>query len=138
MKLRASFELSLGLTAYLAQTPFAADTNCPTLKSSYPAPVVGDGWSYQLVANNLSAPRGILFDDQGGLLVVQQGAGVVHLEFTDGGSTCLSLSKKTHLINSTEVSFSNGLDGDFFRLFLIRWRRKLIRALVKPWNCSIK
>jgi archaellum component FlaF (FlaF/FlaG flagellin family) len=47
-----------------------------------------------------------LFDSNGGLLVVQQGAGIVHLEFTDSGSTCLEVAKKNYLINSTAVSIS--------------------------------
>ena len=60
-----------------------------------------------MVANGLRSPRGIIFDSKGHLLVVQQGVGVVHLEFDDGGGTCLDVSKKTSLINSNLVSGPN-------------------------------
>jgi hypothetical protein len=45
-----------------------------------------------------------LFDGSGNLLVVQQGAGIVHLEFNDDGMMCLDVAKKTYLVNSTAVS----------------------------------
>ena len=46
----------------------------------------------------------MLFDGSGNLLVVQQGAGIVHLEFNDDGMMCLDVAKKTYLVNSTDVS----------------------------------
>lgn len=73
------------------------------LKPSYTTPLTGDGWQGQLVATGLSKPRGILFDGSGNLLVVQAGTGILHLAFEDGGSTCLAVSKKTYLVNSTAV-----------------------------------
>ncbi|TVY33621.1 L-sorbosone dehydrogenase [Lachnellula subtilissima] len=81
----------------------SASTEYCSLKPSYPAPVVSNGWSAQLVAQNLTKPRGIIFDSAGNLLVVQQGAGIVHLELIDGGSTCLEVAKKTTLIDSPLV-----------------------------------
>jgi hypothetical protein len=45
------------------------------------------------VANGLRSPRGILFDSKGNLPVVQQGLGIVQLEFDDGGSTCLCVQE---------------------------------------------
>jgi glucose/arabinose dehydrogenase len=74
------------------------------LTPSYPAPVVSDGWQAQLIAQDLESPRGLLLDSEGNLLVVQQGAGIIHLEFDDGGSTCLEVRRKTYLVNSTSVS----------------------------------
>lgn len=99
MKLQINLTVSVAL---LTETAVAA-TCATTLKSSYPAPIVSDGWEAQLIVQGLSAPRSILFDSNGGLLVVQQGAGIVHLVFNDSGSTCLEVSKKTYLINSTAV-----------------------------------
>jgi len=85
----------------------AASAACSTnLKASYPAPVLNDGWSAQLIAQGLTAPRGILFDSNGGLLVVQQGSGIIHFTWTDDGSTCLTDPQKTFLVNSTDVSSS--------------------------------
>ncbi len=82
------------------RTSLAAICN---LKPSYPAPVLTDGWQAQLVAEGLESPRSVLFDSSGNLLVVQQGAGIVHLQFDDGGSTCLDVSRTTYLVNSTSV-----------------------------------
>jgi glucose/arabinose dehydrogenase len=102
MKLHHNLQLSTALLAGFTQTAVAACS--ASLKSSYPTPIVSDGWQAQLIFQDLSKPRSILFDSDGGLLVVQAGAGIVHLEFTDNGSTCLEVSKKTYLVNSTDVS----------------------------------
>lgn len=103
MKLRNNIQVYLAAGSALLQGAEAATCN---LKPSYAAPVVSNGWQAQLVVNGLSSPRGILLDSSGNLLVVQQGAGIVHLEFNDGGSTCLEVSKKIFLVNSTSASNS--------------------------------
>lgn len=100
MKVRNSFQICLAAGSALLQAAQAASCN---LKPSYSTPIVSNGWQAQLVANGLKSPRGILFDSKGNLLVVQQGVGIVHLEFDDGGSTCLDVSKKTTLISSSLV-----------------------------------
>jgi hypothetical protein len=101
MKIRNNLQVYLAASSALLRTAGAANCN---LKPSYAAPVVSNGWQAQLVANGLTNPRGVLFDSCGNLLVVQQGDSIVHLAFDDGGSTCLDVSKKTYLINSTAVS----------------------------------
>jgi glucose/arabinose dehydrogenase len=109
MKVRNNLQICLAAGTALIRAAWAA--SC-TLKPSYAAPVVSNGWQAQLVANGLTDPRGVLFDSSGNLLVVQQGAGIMHLEFDDGGSTCLDVSKKTYLINSTAVSGAQTLNGN--------------------------
>jgi hypothetical protein len=99
MKLRNSVQLFY----LLFQTSLAATPTC-TLKPTYSAPVLSDGWQAQLIVQNLTSPRGVLFDGSGNLLVVQEGAGIVHLEFNDDGILCLDVAKKTFLVNSTDVS----------------------------------
>ena len=74
------------------------------LTNNFAEPVLANGWEHRLIAKGLTKPRSILFDSEGNLLVIQQGAGLIHLAFDDGGSTCLDVAKKTFLINSTEVS----------------------------------
>jgi glucose/arabinose dehydrogenase len=103
MKLQNNLQIVLALSTANSQATIA--TTCPvSLKASYPTPIVADGWEAQLIVQGLKAPRSVLFDSNGGLLVVQQAAGVVHLQLTDNGSTCLEVSKTTYLINSTLVS----------------------------------
>lgn len=81
-----------------------ASSACPSISPSYAAPVVASGWQAQLIATGLATPRSILFDSAGHLLAIQSGYGVLSLELSDGGGTCVSVASKTHLINSTDVS----------------------------------
>lgn len=96
----ANYQLALAVCVSLAQTIFAA---CPNLKADYPAPLVADGWQATLIANDLKAPRGIVFDTEGRLLVLDKGVGVVYYEFNDGGSGCIETTKKETLIEATDV-----------------------------------
>ncbi|KAH8709445.1 L-sorbosone dehydrogenase [Beauveria bassiana] len=82
------------------------------LAVSYPAPVAAQGWSYQLVANGFTKPRGIQFDKDGGLLVIDAGAGLVHLSLKDDGNTCVSVDKKTTLLVSRELNHGIALTED--------------------------
>ena len=126
MKLQNSLQITAALLAFFLQRAAAACS--AALKSSYPTPIVSDGWQAHLIAQDLSSPRSILFDSNGGLLVVQQGHGIVHLEFTDSGSTCLEVSQKTYLINSTEV----------YTLLIILTRGNLLTCVVESRNCALE
>lgn len=74
-----------------------------TLKATYTSPIAAGGWTYRLIANGLTRPRSILFDNQGALLVVDANSGVKHLKLTDDGGTCLSVAEKRTIIDSPEV-----------------------------------
>ncbi|KAE8453697.1 hypothetical protein EG329_009208 [Mollisiaceae sp. DMI_Dod_QoI] len=108
MKLATSL-VNAAFGALFVEAVSAANCN---LKPSYPAPVTSDGWQAQLVATGLTKPRSILFDTSGNLLVVQQGAGIVHLTLEDGGSTCFDVTKKTFLVNATELTHGIALSND--------------------------
>lgn len=82
----------------------AAQSCSNKLNVTYPAPVVASGWQYRLIANGLKSPRGIAFDRDGGLLVVESGAGVRHLALIDGGGTCLTVASSKTLIADKNVS----------------------------------
>lgn len=94
--------LLLVLGAALVPAQQSCDSN--TLEVSYPKPTAADGWSYRLVAQDLRKPRGIVFDSEGGLLVIDQGAGLAHFSLEDNGGTCVSVSKKTALMDNEDVS----------------------------------
>lgn len=86
----------------------SASADCSnTLKVSYPAPVAAKGWTYQLVAQNFTKPRGIAFDKDGGLLVIDSGAGLVHLSLKDEGDTCVSVDQRKTLLESKDVSLAS-------------------------------
>jgi len=90
--------------------PFSVAQSCSvSLTASYPAPSVAPGFSARLVANGLAAPRGIIFDSDGHLLVVEQGSGIVSLTLTDHGGDCLGVSSKVTVINDTSVHGILGL-----------------------------
>ena len=62
------------------------------------------GWTVQVVANGFNKPRGILFDDNDGLLVIDSGFGLVHLSLIDDDKTCLYVDKQNVLVASKDVS----------------------------------
>lgn len=91
-------------TALLGVTLAQDVTTCPTiLTPSYNMPVVGSGWTAQIIANGLTKPRGIVFDANGALLLVQQGVGILRMTFVDNGGTCLVLHETTTLVEDDDV-----------------------------------
>lgn len=120
--------LLLGALLSFARAQTATERVTCNLKPSYPAPVLSDGWSAQLVYTGLESPRGILFDASGNLLLVEQGKGVAHLTFKDGESTCLEVSNKTDLIQSQDVrSYSLPLNY-----------RHVLTIIAFPWHCALE
>lgn len=82
-----------------SQETSTSPTACATvLTPSYSSPVVAAGWKAQLIATDLTRPRGMKFDSNGGLLVVQVTVGITHLTFEDGGGTCLSVKSTKALL----------------------------------------
>lgn len=75
--------------------------------AAYPAPEAADGWSYCLVASNLTRPRGILFDTEGGLIVVDRGVGLVHYKLREQGD-CFEVEETKTLVDDEDVSFTVG------------------------------
>lgn len=98
--------LSSLLLLLVLQYGIAAAQSCSNnLSVTYPAPVAASGWQFRLIANGFTRPRGIAFDSDGGLLVVESGAGLTHLALNDEGGTCLTVKSKKRLIADQTVSF---------------------------------
>ena len=77
---------------------------CPSsIAPASAAPSVAPGFRVQVVANNLRDPRGILFDSAGGLLVVEQGHGIVRIPLTGDGACVRQNGPTTRLIEDDEV-----------------------------------
>lgn len=108
--LAASTALLCNISPGLAQSTSAASSTsavgaCPTvLTPLYEAPVVGSGWTAQLIVNDVMTPRGIIFDQNDALLVVQQGSGIVRVTFNDYGGTCLVVNETTTVVENSDVS----------------------------------
>ncbi|KAK3381469.1 soluble quino protein glucose/sorbosone dehydrogenase [Podospora didyma] len=90
-----------------AQQPCAS-----VLTPSYAAPVVAAGFSTQLVTQKLFKPRGIIFDKEGALLVVQAKSGITRLTFSDGGGTCLGVTKSTTLVQNSALNHGIEISED--------------------------
>ncbi|KAI9151918.1 L-sorbosone dehydrogenase [Paramyrothecium foliicola] len=112
MALRSAATTALVATSLLAQTGAAQDSCSNTLSVDYPAPVAAEGWSYRLVANNFTKPRGLVFDRDGGLLVIDSGVGLVHLTLQDDGATCLSVTEKKTLVEHDKLNHGLQLSED--------------------------
>ena len=67
-------------------------------------PVVAPGYHFAVVANGLTNPRSIQFDDAGNLLVLQAGKGIVSLQLDDGGGTCVWAPSRQTVVSNTAVS----------------------------------
>jgi len=95
------------VVAVALQAALAAAQSCPqVLTPSYKSPVVGAGWTAQLIMGGLKSPRGILLDSAGALLVVEQGSGIRRLTFDDHGGTCLTMADNKSLVDDSDVSRS--------------------------------
>lgn len=81
------------------------------LRPSYPAPSLAPGYKAQLIARNLTKPRGLIVDSDGRLLVVQQQLGIVSLRIRDRGG-CLGVSEKTDLVKDADLTHGIALSGD--------------------------
>ncbi|CAN8098108.1 unnamed protein product [Discula destructiva] len=103
------------VTALLGTTLAQSSPNstCPTvLTPSYEPPVVGSGWTAQLFANGLTKPRGIVFDTNGALLVVQQGMGIWRVTFADYGGTCLVVNEAKAVVQDNDLNHAIQLSAD--------------------------
>jgi glucose/arabinose dehydrogenase len=110
MALRSAATTALVASSLLATAHGASCSN--SLSVDYPAPVAADGWSYRLVANNFTKPRGLVFDNDGGLLLIDSGVGLVHLTLKDDGETCLSVTDKKTLVEHEKLNHGLQLSED--------------------------
>jgi hypothetical protein len=65
---------------------------------------VAPGFVARLVAQNLTSPRGIKFDNEGALLVVEQDKGITALTLVESGTGCWSVSSRKTVINDTSLN----------------------------------
>jgi len=100
------FSPSQAVIAALALSDCVTAQSCSVnLGSSYPAPVVAAGYSARLIVGGLSSPRGILFDKNKNLLVVEARRGIRHITFSsDDGATCIAVGTMKSLVSDSSVS----------------------------------
>lgn len=83
MALKNLLVLTVVVLTARAQTTASACQS--SIAPQHAAPSVAPGFRVEVVANGLRDPRGILFDSEGGLLVVEQGHGISRLRLTGDG-----------------------------------------------------
>jgi glucose/arabinose dehydrogenase len=77
---------------------------CATINPAN-APTFGSGFSGRVVLNGLQSPRGIVFDSEGNLLIVESGgSGVRYVKLTDNGGTNVCVASSKQLIPERGVS----------------------------------
>lgn len=104
MSLSTVFQLAVALCAVAGvDAGLLGKRQCPgALQPTYPAPVLSQGWTAQLIANGVRSARGLVFDSSGALLVAQANTGITRITFTESGN-CLSVASKTTLATKTDV-----------------------------------
>lgn len=80
----------------------AVAQSCPSLTADYPAPSVASGYEARLVAQGLSKPRGLLFDENNNLLVVEREVGVTGFK-VEGAGSCVTLKDKRTIVSDVTV-----------------------------------
>jgi len=101
------FLLSLFLLLFL---PVYAQ-NCTSSVKSTTSPVATTGFAWDILATNLSSPRGIIFDSQGRLLIVQSGTGILALTFTNDSCGIVTQTTNVLLNSSLNHGIEFSVDG---------------------------
>jgi glucose/arabinose dehydrogenase len=80
--------------------------SCGPAPSGSIKPSIASGYSMQVVATGLSKPRGIMLDQAGNLLVVEQGRGVISAHTLKDNKGCVSIASSSDVTPSMNVSVS--------------------------------
>lgn len=121
--MRVSSVSLIVLHHYISVAQAQASSSAPSCTSTITpqnsaAPSVAPGWQAAVVAKNLTSPRGIKFDSQGGLLVVEQEKGIVRLTF-GGEGACVQGNGSTVVIDDASVSPHSRDDSSTFQEYFV-------------------
>ena len=86
----------------LAGTSLAQKT-CPGAFAETDSAAAAKGFTAYVIAKNLTNPRGIVFDNDGNLLVVEKFRGITALKMKDDGN-CISVESRTRVVSDGAVS----------------------------------
>ncbi|CAD0094659.1 unnamed protein product [Aureobasidium mustum] len=89
----------------------SAQSSCGPSPSGKVRPSIASGYKWQVVATGLARPRGIAFDDQGRLLVVESGSGNLSAHtLSEDGSGCVTVNSSKNVV--TGLSLNHGIAFD--------------------------
>ena len=99
------------LSVFAQSTTAAAGSRCssPPSSATYAAPSIAPGYKAQIIAGDLTYPRGLKFDPEGHLLVVDVGKGVLSLTLEEDGD-CISVTQKKTVISNKHVRIPYDLE----------------------------
>jgi glucose/arabinose dehydrogenase len=103
--------LSLSVIASIVALPLALAQSCSNglSPSGQVRPSIASGYAYQVVATGLADPRGIHFDSEGHLLVVERGEGRVSaLTLTEDDQGCITAAQPQGLTD--DVDLNHGIE----------------------------
>ncbi|KAF2455199.1 soluble quino protein glucose/sorbosone dehydrogenase [Lineolata rhizophorae] len=86
--------------------------SCPSLTANYPSPSVADGFDARLIVQDLTKPRGMVFDHEGNLLVVESGKGITAMSLSYGDGSCVSVQEKKTIVSDTSLNHGIELSSD--------------------------
>ncbi|KAF2019529.1 soluble quino protein glucose dehydrogenase [Aaosphaeria arxii CBS 175.79] len=103
---------------FASLTPTILGQKCATINPAY-APTWGSGFSGRVVMNGLKTPRGLVFDSENNLLVVESGgAGVRYIKLTDNGGNDVCVASSKQLIDEKGLNHGIDLSADGKTLFV--------------------
>lgn len=96
-------------TVNAASSGTSASACASTIAPRNGQPSVAPGYQVNVVASGLTEPRGIIFDSEGNLLVVQQGKGVSRLRLTNDEGPCIRVDGQVEDIIDDD-DFNHGIE----------------------------
>lgn len=112
--------LAAAFDGVLAQSTTTAAA-CSTIAPANGQPSVAAGWSAQVIASDLRTPRGIIFDEEDNLLVVERGTGIVRYELIEDEG-CVSTGEAETVVEDNNVRYLHDPDKghDYYLRMLIK------------------
>jgi glucose/arabinose dehydrogenase len=97
------FYIALYIAVAAAQSSTTASCSS-TIAPKYPTPSVAQGWEARIIRNGLHSPRGLIFDSNGKLLVVEEGTGITALTLDNAAGACVGVSNAESVVSDKSVS----------------------------------
>ena len=108
LRLTMPLYASLLLTSLFSVVAVAQSSCSSTLTPTNSAQLtVASGYRTNVVAAGLTRPRGMQFDTNGNLLVVEQGRGISWLSLADNGGPCISVRDRGTVISDRSVGLTS-------------------------------
>lgn len=95
--------MNAALLALLPSAAIAQQSSCGPAPSGSIQPSLASGYRMQVVATGLARPRGILFDGDGNLLVVEQSRGVISAHTLNESNGCVSVGTSSDVTSALSV-----------------------------------